>query len=100
MVYIELNFFIIIWFLYFSLLVSLVGVYILWNNFLLMLISIELSLLVLIYAYVSFSYLTDDSFGLALVIVILAVAAVETLLGILLVLNFVNKNNKFTFIQE
>lgn len=55
-----------------------------------MLLSIELSMVAIIFLYIVFSYIIDDIANQAYAILILTVAAAETVVGLILLINFIN----------
>ena len=55
-----------------------------------MLLSMELSVIAIILMYLTFSYTTDDVTNQVYSLIILTVAAVETVIGLLLLINFIN----------
>lgn len=55
-----------------------------------MLLSIELSIIAIITLYITFSQLTDDIVNQVFSLIILTVAAAETVIGLLLLINFIN----------
>lgn len=55
-----------------------------------MLLSMELSVVAIIFLYITFSYFTDDIINQVYSIIILTVAAAETVIGLLLLINFIN----------
>lgn len=69
---------------------SLIGLYASWNNFLLMLLSIELSILSIIIMFLLFSILLDNIINQIFSLFILTSATIETAIGISLLLNFIN----------
>ena len=70
--------------------ISVINVYTTWNNFLLALLSMELSMIAVITLYLIFSFIIDDITNQILAILILTIAAAETVIGLLLLINFVN----------
>lgn len=55
-----------------------------------MLLSMELSVVAIIIMYLAFSYYTDDIINQIFSLIILTVAAAETVIGLLLLINFIN----------
>ncbi len=50
----------------------------------------ELSVVAIIIMYLTFSYMVDDIINQVYSLIILTVAAVETVIGLLLLINFIN----------
>ena len=55
-----------------------------------MLLSMELSVVAIIIMYLAFSYYTDVIINQIFSLIILTVAAAETVIGLLLLINFIN----------
>lgn len=55
-----------------------------------MLLSMELSIIAVIILYVTFSYISDDIANQVFSLIILTVAAAETVISLLLLINFIN----------
>lgn len=55
-----------------------------------MLLSIELSIIAILILYITFSYIIDDIANQVFSIIILTVAAAETVIGLILLINFIN----------
>lgn len=61
-----------------------------------MLLAMECTILLIISLYTIFATVIDDISNLVFAIIILVVASVETIIGLLLLINFANQINSIT----
>ena len=91
MLFINLNYLLILSFLLF--IIGIVGLALNRKNFLIVIISIELTLLSINFNFIIFSIYLDDLIGQIFVLFILTIAAIESAIGLAILIIYYKLNN-------
>lgn len=91
MLFINLNFLLFLSFLLFT--IGIIGLSLNRKNFLIVIISIELTLLSINFNFIIFSIYLDDLIGQIFVLFILSIAAIESAIGLAILIIYYKLNN-------
>ena len=91
MLFINLNFLLFLSFLLFT--IGIIGLSLNRKNFLIVIISIELTLLSINFNFIIFSIYLDDIIGQIFVLFILSIAAIESAIGLAILIIYYKLNN-------